>query len=185
MMPASVASIAAATSQLIVRAAVVTRALGRPSVVGVGEGVTAQWSGREVTVDGSSGVVYAGVLPTEMVRSQDVPGLARVVEWARELCSVEVVDAAPEVLDLDAAGLSVDAEVDPEALVERLRGAPAVAGSILATPEGARAVLRAGVPVVVRLPGQRTAVMLVRLVQAGSEIRRALSGRPTTEEKEQ
>ena len=166
-------------------AAVVTRALGRPSVVGVGEGVTAGWSGREVTVDGSTGVVYAGLLPTETVRSQEVPGLDRIVEWARELCPVEVVDEAPAVLDLDSAGMSVDAEVDSELLVERLRGAPAAAGSMLATQDGARAVLRAGVPVVVRLPGQRTAVMLVRLVQAGSEGQRALSGRHTTEEKEE
>jgi pyruvate,orthophosphate dikinase len=162
----------------------VTRALGRPSVVGVGEGVTAGWAGREVTVDGSTGVVYAGVLPTQTVRSQDVPGLDRIVEWARELCPVEVVDEAPDVLDLDAAGLSVDAEVDPERLVEHLRGARSVAGSMLATAEGARAVLCAGVPVVVRLPGQRTAVMLVRLVQAASESQRALSARHTTEEKE-
>ena len=163
-------------------AAVVTRALGRPSVVGVGEGVTAGWAGREVTVDGSTGVVYAGVLPTQTVRSQDVPGLDRIVEWARELCPVEVVDEAPDVLDLDAAGLSVDAEVDPERLIEH--GARSVAGSMLATAEGARAVLCAGVPVVVRLPGQRTAVMLVRLVQAASESQRALSARHTTEEKE-
>ncbi|MEA2168241.1 MAG: pyruvate, orthophosphate dikinase, partial [Solirubrobacteraceae bacterium] len=44
-------------------AAVVSRALGRPSVVGVGEDATASWTGREVTVDGTTGVVYGGVLP--------------------------------------------------------------------------------------------------------------------------
>ena len=166
-------------------AAVVTRALGRPSVVGVGEGVTAGWSGRKVTVDGSSGVVYASVLPTETVRSQDVPGLDRIIEWAQQLCPVEVVEDAPEVFDLDAAGLSVDAEIDPEELVELLRGAPAASGSLLATPEGARAVRRAGVPVVVRLPGLQTAVMLLALVQAGRDGRQARGARHTTEEKEQ
>jgi pyruvate, orthophosphate dikinase len=165
-------------------AAVVTRALGRPSVVGVGEGVTTGWGGREVTVDGSSGVVYAGVLPTEIVSPQDVPGLERIVEWARERCPVEVLEHAPEVLDLDAAGLGIDADVDTEQLAERLRGAPAAAGSVLATQAGARAVLRAGVPVVVCLPGQRAAVMLVRLVQAVSESERPLGPRSTTEEKQ-
>ncbi len=42
-------------------AAVVTRALGCPSVVGVGEDATADWAGRNVTVDGSAGIVYAGL----------------------------------------------------------------------------------------------------------------------------
>ena len=165
-------------------AAVVTRALGRPSVVGVGEGVTAGWAGREVTVDGSAGVVYAGVLATESVRSQDVPGLDTIVAWARERCLVAVVDEAPEVLDLDEAGLSIDTDADAERLAERMRGAPAVAGSILATAAGARAVLRAGVPTVIRLPGQHTAVMLVRLVQAARETDQPRSARHTREERQ-
>jgi pyruvate,orthophosphate dikinase len=164
-------------------AAVVTRALGRPSVVGVGDGVTAGWAGRAVTVDGSTGVVYAGLLPTESVSPQDVPGLERIIEWGRNLCPVQVADEAPEVWDLDAAGLGIETEADPERLAERLRGAPAVAGSVLATPVGADAVLRAGVPVVVPLPGQPAAVMLLRLVQAVRERERDSSARRTTEEK--
>jgi pyruvate,orthophosphate dikinase len=147
-------------------AAVVTRALGRPSVVGVGDGVTAEWEGREITVDGTGGVVYAGVLPTGSVRPEEVPGLDLVVKWARELCPVAVVDDAPEVLDLDEAGLST--EPDAESLTERLRGAPAVAGSILSTSVGARALLASGVPVVVRLPDQHEAVLLLALVDAGT-----------------
>jgi pyruvate,orthophosphate dikinase len=152
-------------------AAVVTRALGRPSVVGVGDDVTAGWAGREVTVDGSAGFVYAGVLPTEEVRSSEVPGLDTLIDWARELSPVGVVDSAADVLDLDAAGFSLDPEAEPDvdALTERMRGAAAVTGSILSTPAGARAVLRSGVPVVVRLPGQHAAVLLLRLVQEAKE----------------
>jgi pyruvate,orthophosphate dikinase len=150
-------------------AAVVTRALGRPSVVGVGEGVTAGWEGREVTVDGSAGVVYGGVLATESVRSEDVPGLELVAEWARQLCPVAVVDEAPEILNLDEAGINLDPDADTELLIERLRGAPAVAGSVLSTSAGARAVLRSGVPVVVRLPSQHAVVLLLALVQAGTQ----------------
>jgi phosphohistidine swiveling domain-containing protein len=131
--------------------------------------VTAGWEGREVTVDGSGGVVYRGVLPTESVRSEDVPGLDLVVEWARELCPVAVVDDAPESLNLDEAGLSLDPDADAELLIERLRGAPAVAGSILTTSAGARAVLQSGVPVVVRLPSQHAEVLLLALVQAGTQ----------------
>jgi pyruvate, orthophosphate dikinase len=152
-------------------AAVVTRALGRPSVVGVGDGVTRDWAGREVTVDGSAGVVYAGLLPTEEVRSSEVPGLDTLIDWAHELSPVGVVDSATDVLDLDEAGFALDPEQEPEedALAERMAGAHAVTGSILSTAAGARAVLRSGVPVVVRLPGQHAAVLLLRLVQEAKE----------------
>ena len=148
-------------------AAVVTRALGRPSVVGVGDGTTAAWVGREVTVDGSAGVVYAGRLPTEEVTEDDVPGLAQLVDWARELSPAAVVDDAPAVTDLDEAGLVLDPDAAPDAdaIAARLAGASAARGSVLATAEGARAVVRSGVPSVVRLPGQHEAILLLRLAQ--------------------
>jgi len=149
-------------------AAVVTRALGRPSVVGVGEGVTAPLTGRELTVDGTAGVVYAGRLPTEDVRAEDVPGLAELLGWARELSPVAVVGDAPAgCVDLDEDGGALDAGQAPDvaALTGRLRGAPAARGTVLATPEGARAVLAAGVPAVVPLPGQSAAGLVLRLVQ--------------------
>jgi pyruvate, orthophosphate dikinase len=148
-------------------AAVVTRALGRPSVVGVGDGATADWGAREVTVDGTAGLVYAGVLPTERVRPEEVPGLSDAIDWARELSPVDVVDQAVDVLDLDSEGMTLDPDeqVDVEALAERLRGAAAATGSILSTQAGARAVLQSGVPTIVRLPGQHAAVLLLRLAQ--------------------
>jgi len=148
-------------------AAVVTRALGRPSVVGVGEGATAGLAGAELTVDGSDGVVYRGRLPTEQVEIADVPGLEQLVAWARELCPVEVVDDAPELVDLDALGLGVDADREPDEdrLAAELRGAPAARGSVLATQAGARALLAAGVSAVVRQPGQSPAALLLRFVQ--------------------
>ncbi|MGV1049141.1 MAG: PEP-utilizing enzyme, partial [Solirubrobacterales bacterium] len=147
-------------------AAVVTRALGRPSVVGVGEGVTEELTGRELTVDGSSGVVYAGLLPTEEVEAAAVPGLDELIGWARELSPVAVVDAAEGVLDLDAGGAALDEGApDLATLTEAMRGAPAARGSALATAEGARAVLKAGVGTVERLPGQHQAALLLRLAQ--------------------
>jgi len=149
-------------------AAVVSRALGRPSVVGVGEDVTEPWAGEVVTVDGSSGVVYAGRLPTAGVRVQDVPGLERLVGWARERSPAAVVDHEAGALDLDDLGITVapDASPDPAGLAERMQGAPAVRGSVLSTPQGAQAVVRSGVPTVVALPGQHAATLLLRLVQA-------------------
>jgi pyruvate,orthophosphate dikinase len=152
-------------------AAVVTRALGRPSVVGVGEGVTAPWAGREITVDGSAGIVYAGRLPTEEVGDEDIEGLAELLAWARERSPVTVADDAPDVVDLDAAGIALDpdAHVAVEALVARLRDAPAARGAVLATADGARAVLRSGLRTVVWAPGQHPAALLLRIVQVLNE----------------
>jgi pyruvate,orthophosphate dikinase len=152
-------------------AAVVTRALGRPSVVGVGEGVTAEWEGAEVTVDGSAGIVYAHRLHTTEVAPDDVPGLNTLVSWARELSPVAVVDEAAEARDLDEGHVRMDADgrLDVEAIVDEMRGAPAVTGSILTTTDGARAVLRSGVSTVVRGPAQREAVLLLQLVHADGE----------------
>ncbi len=150
-------------------AAVVTRALGRPSVVGVGENVTAGWTGRQVTVDGSKGVVYAGRLTTADVPVEDIPGLERLVAWAREMSPADVVEADDgEILDLDQAGLTIapDAAPDVDELAQRMRGSRAVRGSVLSTSEGAAAVIRSGVPTVVALPGQHTATLLLRLAGA-------------------
>jgi pyruvate,orthophosphate dikinase len=152
-------------------AAVVTRALGRPSVVGVGEGVTAEWEGSEVTVDGSAGVVYAHRLHTTEIADDEVPGLNTLVFWARELSPVEVVDEAAEVRDFDQARVPIDADgrLDVDLLADHMRGAPAVTGSILTTTDGTRAVLQSGVSTVVRGPAQRAAILLLQLVQANEK----------------
>jgi pyruvate,orthophosphate dikinase len=84
-------------------AAVVTRALGRPSVVGVGEGATAELVGEELTVDGSAGVVYRGALPTEEVDPASVPGLSELLAWVREMSPAELDAATPPVDALRAA----------------------------------------------------------------------------------
>jgi pyruvate,orthophosphate dikinase len=97
-------------------AAVVTRALGRPSVVGAGDGVTAALAGRELTVDGTAGVVYAGRLPTEAIRPADVPGLEELLAWAREIAPAQGADAAPDTVEEQAVRLLrlADDLTDPE-----------------------------------------------------------------------
>lgn len=151
-------------------AAVVSRALGRPSVVGVGEGVTADWGGREITVDGTAGVVYAGRLPTEVVQADDVPGLPTLLSWAREESTVTVADAGTDIadiVDLDDAGLGLDPEapLDTVALEAALAGASAARGAVLATAAGARAAVHAGLRTVVPVQGQNPATLLLRLAQ--------------------
>jgi pyruvate, orthophosphate dikinase len=130
-------------------AAVVTRALGRPSVVGVGEGATGALVGAELTVDGSAGLVYRGILETEEIDPASVPGLETLIEWARAASPVEVVaDAGEGSIDPDAVGTSDD----------------------VSTPEGARAAIKAGTRRVRKLAGQHEAALLLRFAQEKSNL---------------
>lgn len=63
-------------------AAVVSRELGRPAVVGCGEGAIGAMAGRQVTVDGAAGRVYDGALPLVVPGLADVPELGRLAAWA-------------------------------------------------------------------------------------------------------
>jgi len=150
-------------------AAVVARALGRPCIVGTGPGSTAAWIGEEVTVDAGKGVVYRGRLATEQVRADDDPGLFRLLQWARAICPVTVLDAPqPDTVDLDAAGVGLDPGVTPrlEDVVATLRGAASARGAVLCLPVGAEALLAAEVPAAVLAPGQQELVLLLQLVHA-------------------
>ncbi|KUI29355.1 pyruvate, phosphate dikinase [Mycobacterium sp. GA-2829] len=71
-------------------AAVVSRELHTPCVVGCGKGSLQDLSGTEVTVDGSSGKIYAGLLPLTRPSEDGDPNLAVLLGWARERCSVQV-----------------------------------------------------------------------------------------------
>lgn len=64
-------------------AAVVARQIGLPCVVGCGEGTVSAVVGRVVTIDGTRGVVYDGVLPDEAEQAPAAtpPELARLLRW--------------------------------------------------------------------------------------------------------
>ena len=136
-------------------AAVVTRALGRPSVVGVGDGVAESLEGKMLTVDGAAGRVYEGELPLQATRIEDHAGLARLSQWAQEHCPIEVRTTG-EVVDLDASGVGLDAEtgrVDVEALKLALTSSDQpLRGSVLNTAEGVSALLESGVTSIVADP---------------------------------
>ena len=70
-------------------AAVVSRALGLPCVVGCGEGKVVALAGRQVTVCGESGQVYDGLLPVTAPEESGNPLLGKLIEWARDRCPVE------------------------------------------------------------------------------------------------
>ncbi|HZU64299.1 MAG TPA: pyruvate, phosphate dikinase [Novosphingobium sp.] len=86
-------------------AAVVSRALGRPCVVGCGAGVLAL-AGQVVTVDGS-GAVYAGALPLVVPGAADHPFLGRLLAWAEEAGEAKFAarpDARPDAASLKTLG---------------------------------------------------------------------------------
>jgi pyruvate,orthophosphate dikinase len=64
-------------------AAVVSRELGRPAVVGCGVGTVPALVGQLVTVDGTAGEVRAGALPLVAWSESDDPALRRLAEYAR------------------------------------------------------------------------------------------------------
>ncbi|WP_285019871.1 pyruvate, phosphate dikinase [Novosphingobium sp. fls2-241-R2A-195] len=125
-------------------AAVVSRALGRPCVVGTGSGALAL-AGQVVTVDGASGKVFAGALATQVPREDEDERLSRLIGWARERCPIEVLrpgDAASaDAVDVDL----LLAEGTHEQLASALAGHAAARGSGLANAEIARIARRAGI----------------------------------------
>ncbi len=130
-------------------AAVVSRALGRPCVVGVGDGAVAQ-SGTVVTVDGAAGLVYAGTLATEAPSERDDAHLRQLIDWARAASPVAVVDFAhgPEGFDVDRALAAGDAE----GLADAIGGASVVRGHALAQDDIARIARDAGAVTIVTEP---------------------------------
>ncbi|GAA1271117.1 hypothetical protein GCM10009609_37770 [Pseudonocardia aurantiaca] len=142
-------------------AAVVSRALDTPCVVGCGAGTVDALLGRTVTVDATAGRVYTGEIATTAVDESEDDDLRRLCAWAEQQGAVTVAEpgaAAPEpVFDAD--------KIPPEELREGPPDIPAgtrtVRGALFTTPDGVRAALDAGVEVIVaahRLPVLLTAV---------------------------
>jgi pyruvate, orthophosphate dikinase len=66
-------------------AAVISREIGRPAVVGCGAGVTEALRGRLITVDGTEGEVREGVLELTAWSESDSPDLHELAESARQI----------------------------------------------------------------------------------------------------
>ncbi|HEY0442636.1 MAG TPA: pyruvate, phosphate dikinase, partial [Candidatus Limnocylindrales bacterium] len=83
-------------------AAVVARQIGKPCVAGVHElvidyatrqataGSVTFREGDEISVDGSTGEVYLGAIPTVSARFEDQPELQKVLGWADEVRRLQV-----------------------------------------------------------------------------------------------
>ena len=88
-------------------AAVVSRELHRPAVVGCGAGVAQHLAGKQITIDGTEGEVRAGVLALTAWSENDTPDLAELGEVARRhspLCAHAAGDY-PALNDNTEAGV--------------------------------------------------------------------------------
>lgn len=136
-------------------AAVLGRALGLPSVVGCGVGALSGLAGRVVTVDGRSGRVYDGALAIESPDEREHTAFAQLAQWAAKMSPLRVVPpSAPEAAQaVDLSGR--DDAADPEtigAVLESLKGARGARGGAVASEEGVRAAIRAGLAFIVADP---------------------------------
>ncbi|MGV0577852.1 pyruvate, phosphate dikinase [Mycolicibacterium elephantis] len=105
-------------------AAVVSRELHTPCVVGCGKGALLKLAGTDVTVDGVSGRVYAGLLPLTRPSEDGDEAMAKLLEWARERSPVPV----HKVGTAQSAGLPIVDHRDPSTLAAALEsGADALA----------------------------------------------------------
>ena len=130
-------------------AAVVSRQLGVPCVVGCGDGALSDLAGKMVTVDGASGKVYAGSLPVEHPDEDSDPALKQLRIWAVAHSPVRVLRVGhgipPDSADLDAMAGGDDVANTRELL----RGRRGAVGAVLNTDEGVRAALDARVEFIV------------------------------------
>ncbi len=137
-------------------AAVVSRSLDTPCVVGCGNGAMAALVGRIVTVDATAGRVYAGELPMTHPMEADDPDLRQLSEWARNRSPVRV--AAPgEAVPVP----TFDSGSDLDTVPVIPPGTRAVRGLYFQTDAGVAAAVAAGVETVVAthaLPVLLTAV---------------------------
>jgi pyruvate,orthophosphate dikinase len=148
-------------------AAVVSRALGIPCVVGCGKGASRALHGQVVTVDGATGRVYGGSLAVELPDEGAMSELQVIAGWARERSLVAVItpserDHRVPVLDLN----TVEGGADPDrvgAVVKANLGAVGVTGGAVATTAGVRATIEAGFEFIVAQPALPVLLTAVHL----------------------
>ena len=130
-------------------AAVVSRSLGVPCVVGCGEDVIAALAGKKVTVEGKAGRVFAGALPVSVPSEDEDPYMRAIAAWARAAAPLAVYrlnDTMPDdALDLDR----LPGGESHERLPALLEGKSGAKGGALASDAGVEAAVAAGLDFIV------------------------------------
>jgi pyruvate,orthophosphate dikinase len=148
-------------------AAVVSRALGLPCVVGCGAASLATLTGRTVSVDGTLGRVFDGLLEVVTPDENADERLSLLMSWARKLSPVAVfrpADApAGHIIDL----AQVDGGEDPARLAGLVRGYQGARGGAIACDEGIRAALSEKLQFVV---GEPVLPLLLAAIHIGREL---------------
>ncbi|MBX9608984.1 MAG: pyruvate, phosphate dikinase [Gammaproteobacteria bacterium] len=130
-------------------AAVVSRALGVPCIVGCGAGALAALTGQVVTVDANEGRIYAGALPVVTPDESDDPRLAKLTAWAEAASPITVLrEGAPEAAQAFDLG-AVEGGEDVEKLPALLTGQTIARGGAIESDAGVAAALAAGVRTIV------------------------------------
>ena len=136
-------------------AAVVSRALGTPCVVGCGGDALTKVIGQEVTVDGQSGAIYAGAAPIELPDERQDPQLLQLIEWLETRVPLSVVYFSEtehaEVFDLNTA----EGAEEADRLADLITGQAIVRGKVIESDAGVATAIDAGVKTIIathRLP---------------------------------
>jgi len=130
-------------------AAVVSRQLGLPCVVGCGDAILQSLAGSQVTVDGGSGSIFQGILAVDTPDERDDPRLIEFGAWAVDASPLTVFRSgeqpAGDILDLDHApgGELV------ENLPELFKNTKAASGRALLSDAGVAAAVQAGLEFIV------------------------------------
>jgi pyruvate,orthophosphate dikinase len=151
-------------------AAVISRALGLPCVVGCGPGTVTKLAGQTVTVEGSLGKVFDGLMEVETPHEDSDSNLAMLAQWARKLSPVAVVrplDApAGDIVDLN----SIEGGEDPERIGEVLPACRAARGGAIASEAGVRAALARKLEFIVAEPVLPVLISAIHAAAAGVSI---------------
>jgi pyruvate, orthophosphate dikinase len=151
-------------------AAVVSRGLGLPCVVGCGSGKLAGLAGQSVTVEGTRGKVYAGLLDCVTPDQRGDERLSLLSEWARERSPLKVFrpDEAPaggDIIDLS----TVEGGEDPERIGPLLAGHRGAKGGAIASDAGVRAALDAGLDFIVAEPALPAMIAAIHARASGPQ----------------
>lgn len=141
-------------------AAVVSRALNRPCVVGCGAGaLLPSLIGCTVTVEGGEGTVFQGALPLHSDAGGDTDLFGEVQRWAEQRSPLRVIDALDPKLIEDCLDLGQSEEAsDPASVASVLSQLYSrspkrfVRGGAIDSAQGIRAAIALGVEAIVCEP---------------------------------